>query len=136
MKQREFEQRSRAEALEHQQRILDQQAETIKHQPVITTGGTGREPPGAAAPMTVPDSGPMPAELRTTPTTQPTTEELIDGKLQQIAALLSDNMNMALSRITTEFSGQVAMLSSSQRQHEEQVKNALVAKISSGHGPS
>ena len=121
MKRQEAEQRSRAEALEHQKRILDQQAEAIKHQPVITTGGTGREPPDAAL-TPVPDSGPQPADSGTTPRTQPTPSESIEIKFQRLSELLTVNMNTALSRITTELSGQVAKLSSSQRQHEEQVK--------------
>ena len=74
LKRQELEQRSRAEALEQQRRILDQQAEAIKHQPVITSGGTGREPPDAV-PTTVPDSGPQPADSETTTRTQPTSSE-------------------------------------------------------------
>ena len=56
LRQQEVEQRSRAEALKQQAQVLDQQAEAIKHQPVITAGGTGRGPP-EAAPAPVPDSG-------------------------------------------------------------------------------
>ena len=128
LKRQEFEQRSRAEALEQQRRMLEQQAEAIKHQLVITAGGTGREPPDAAL-TTAPDSGHPPADSRTTQSTQPTTDDQIEIQFQRLSPLLNDNMNTALSRITTEFSGQVAMLSSSQRQHEEQVKNAIVAKF-------
>ena len=70
LKRQETEQRSRAEALEQQRRILEQQAEAIEHQPVMTTGGTGRQPPDAA-PTLVPDSGPLPADLGPQQTTQP-----------------------------------------------------------------
>ena len=70
LKRQETEQRSRAEALEQQRRILEQQAEAIKHQPVITTGGTGRQPPDAAL-TTVPDSGPLLADPGPQHTMQP-----------------------------------------------------------------
>ena len=103
LKQQEFEQRSRAEALEQQRRFWDQQTEAIKHRPVITTGGTGRGPP-EAAPTTAPDSGYQPAEPKPILRSQSSTEEPLELKVQRLSDQIKDSMMTVMSQMSTEFS--------------------------------